>query len=99
MRRRAGSHVERITGEIRGFDEDSGREVQLVGSGTPEELRTLALLVLRAAPAELEARHYFFGRGARVEDPRTGAATPRLKDVLRGEIEPFIAGWLGRSVS
>ena len=99
VRRRAGSHVERITGEIRGFDEDSGREVQLVGSGTPEELRTLALLVLRPAPAELEARHYFFGRGARVEDPRTGAATPRLKDVLRGEIEPFIAGWLGRSVS
>jgi len=99
VRRRAGTYVERITAEIRGFDEDSGREVHLVGSGTSEELQALALLVLRGAPAEAEARHYFFGRGARVEDPRTGAATPRLKDVLRGEIEPFIAGWLGRSVS
>jgi len=99
VKRRVGAHVERVTRELRGFDEDSGREVELAGSGSLEELRALALLVLRAAPADVEARHYFFGRGARVEDPRTGTATPRLKDVLRGEIEPFIAGWLGRSVS
>jgi len=99
VKRRAGTHVPRVIAELRGFDEDSGREVQLAGGATADELRALALLVLRPAAADVEARHYFFGRGARVEDPRTGAATPRLKDVLRGEIEPFITGWLGRSVS
>ena len=43
-----------------------------------------------------EARRYFMGRGARAEDPRTGAGTPRIKDVMRGEIDLFIAAWLAR---
>ena len=97
VRRRAGTHVERVTAEMRAFDEETGREVELVGGVSLDELRSLAFLVVRPGPADVEARHYFFGRGARVEDPRTGTSTPRLKDVLRGEIEPFIAGWLGRS--
>jgi hypothetical protein len=36
------------------------------------------------------------GRGARVEDPRTGEGTPRVKDVMRGEIDLFIAAWIAR---
>ncbi len=39
---------------------------------------------------------YFVGRSPRVEDPRTGEATPRVKDVLRGEIDVFIAAWMTR---
>ena len=34
--------------------------------------------------------------GARVEDPRTGEGTPRVKDVMRGEIDLFIAAWIAR---
>jgi ATP-dependent Clp protease ATP-binding subunit ClpC len=97
VKRRAGAHVERVTGEVHAFDEETGREVDLLGGISLDELRALAFLVVRPGPGDVEARNYFFGRGARVEDPRTGTATPRLKDVLRGEIEPFIAGWLGRS--
>ena len=89
--------MERVTAEVHAFDEETGHEVDLVGGVSLDELRALALLVVRPGPADVEARNYFFGRGARVEDPRTGTATPRLKDVLRGEIEPFIAGWLGRA--
>lgn len=99
VKRRTGIHVEKVTAELRAFDEETGREVALVGGVSLDELRSLASLVVRPGPAEVEARHYFFGRSARVEDPRTGTATPRLKDVLRGEIEPFIAGWLGRSAN
>ena len=89
--------MERVTAEFHAIDEETGREVNLAGGVSLDELRTLASLVIRPAPGDVEARNYYFGRGARVEDPRTGTATPRLKDVLRGEIEPFIAGWLGRS--
>jgi hypothetical protein len=99
VKRRNGTHVEKVIGELRAFDDHTGREVELMGGVSLDELRSLAFLAVRPGPADVEARHYFFGRGARVEDPRTGTATPRLKDVLRGEIEPFIAGWLGRSGS
>ena len=96
VKRRAGAHVERVTAEVHAFDEETGREVDLAGGVSLDELRALAFLAVRPGPGDVEARNYYFGRGARVEDPRTGTATPRLKDVLRGEIEPFIAGWLGR---
>ena len=29
-------------------------------------------------------------------DPRTGEGTPRVKDVMRGEIDLFIAAWIAR---
>jgi ATP-dependent Clp protease ATP-binding subunit ClpC len=99
VRRRAGRYVERITTEFHGTDDDSGREVELLGGGGPEEMRTLAAVVLRSTPPASDARNYFFGRAARVEDPRTGAATPRVKDVLRGEIELFIASWFGHAIA
>jgi ATP-dependent Clp protease ATP-binding subunit ClpC len=99
VRRRAGRYVERITTEFHATHDDSGREVELLGGGSAEEMHVLAATVLRATPPAADARNYFFGRAARVEDPRTGAATPRVKDVLRGEIELFIASWFGQAIA
>ena len=98
VHRRAGRFVPRITSEFHAADDSSGREVSLAGAGTPEELRAVAAAVLRADTGSVDARRYFFGRAAHVEDPRTGATTPRVKDVLRGELELFIASWFSRSI-
>jgi hypothetical protein len=97
VKRRAGRYVERVGVEASARDDATGRTVVLVGEGAAGELRRIAgaLLHAEAEPAD-EARRYFVGRAARVEDPRTGAGTPRLKDVLRGELDPFIAAWIAR---
>jgi ATP-dependent Clp protease ATP-binding subunit ClpC len=97
VKRRAGRYVERVGVEASARDDGTGRTVALLGEGAPEDLRRIAgaLLHAEAEPAG-EARRYFVGRAARVEDPRTGAGTPRLKDVLRGELDPFIAAWIAR---
>ena len=72
----------------------------LAGACTVDELKALTLAVLDGqAEGGSEVRRYFVGRAARVEDPRTGEATPRMKDVLRGEIDLFIAAWLTRPPS
>ena len=69
----------------------------LLGSGSRESLEAVLrpLLAGQGEPGD-EVRRYHVGRGARVEDPRTGEATPRVKDVMRGEIDVFIAAWLAR---
>jgi ATP-dependent Clp protease ATP-binding subunit ClpC len=97
VKRRGGRYVERIGAEAVARDDGTGRTVTLSGSDAPNELKRVAglLLALEGEPAE-EARRYFVGRAARVEDPRTGAGTPRLKDVLRGELDVFIAAWIAR---
>jgi hypothetical protein len=97
VKRRAGSFVERVGCEVQVRDERGGRALSLVGGEGLEALTAVggALLAARAMP-DHEARRYHLGRGARVEDPRTGAATPRWKDVLRGELDLFIAAWLAR---
>lgn len=97
IKRRAGRFVDKVGAEVSARDEQTGREVRLVGSLAPAELKALTLTVL-AAPTDggHDVRRYFFGSGARVEDPRTGEGTPRLKDVMRGEIDQFIAGWMTR---
>ena len=78
-------------------DERTGREVALAGSLSVGELKALTLAVLAAqGDGGHDVRRYFFGSGARVEDPRTGEGTPRLKDVMRGEIDLFIAAWMTR---
>ena len=100
VKRRAGRFVEKVATESSVRDERTGREVSLSGSGNVEELKALTLAVLDGqAEGGSEVRRYFVGRGARVEDPRTGEATPRMKDVLRGEIDLFIAAWLTRPPS
>jgi ATP-dependent Clp protease ATP-binding subunit ClpC len=71
--------------------------VALSGAQGASELKPLvAALLLGQGESGPEVRRYLFGRAARVEDPRTGEATPRIKDVLRGEIDVFIAAWLSR---
>jgi hypothetical protein len=69
--------------------------VILLGAGNVAELRALAAALLEIPQPAGEVRRYLPDRGARVEDPRTGA-TARIKDVLRGELEPFIAAWMDK---
>jgi hypothetical protein len=100
VKRRAGRYVEKIASESSVRDERTGREVSLSGAGGVDELKSLTLAVLDGqGEGGTEVRRYFMGRGARVEDPRTGEASPRMKDVLKGEIDLFIAAWLTRPPS
>jgi hypothetical protein len=97
VKRRAGRFGERIGSEAKARDQATGRSVALAGAGDAAELRGLIPKVLEGeAEAGAEVRRYFMGRGARVEDPRTGEGTPRVKDVMRGEIDLFIAAWIAR---
>ncbi len=97
LKRRAGRFVERVGAEVSLRDDQTGRQVALTGSLSATEMKALALAVLTGqGEAGVDVRRYFFGSGARVEDPRTGEGTPRLKDVMRGEIDLFIAGWMTR---
>ena len=97
VKRRPGRFAEKVACEANARDEDRGRELRLSGSGAKSELeRLVTTLVDGQGEAGGEVRRYFIGRSPRVEDPRTGEATPRVKDVLRGEIDLFIAAWISR---
>jgi ATP-dependent Clp protease ATP-binding subunit ClpA len=97
VKRRSGQFSEKIGSEAKARDEGSGRSLALFGAGDATELRKLVPVVLEGeAEGGAEVRRYFMGRGARVEDPRTGEGTPRVKDVMRGEIDLFIAAWIAR---
>ncbi len=100
VKRHAGRYAEKVGAEVAAKDERTGRQVALSGALSVDELKALTLSVLDGqAEGGAEVRRYLVGRGARVEDPRTGEATPRVKDVLRGEIDLFIAAWLTRPPS
>ncbi|MHB8875765.1 MAG: AAA family ATPase [Myxococcaceae bacterium] len=97
VKRRAGVFAGRVVSEVRARDDESGRLIELSGTLDAEALKAVAQAVLEGqADSGGEARRYFMGRGARAEDPRTGAGTPRIKDVMRGEIDLFIAAWIAR---
>ncbi len=97
VKRRTGQFSEKVGSEARARDEQSGRSLQLLGAVEARELEKLVPIVLEGeAEGGDEVRRYFMGRGARVEDPRTGEGTPRVKDVMRGEIDLFIAAWISR---
>ena len=97
VKRRAGLFAERLVSEATARDDESGRVLELAGTVPCEALKGVAAAVLDGqGDSGGEARRYFMGRGARAEDPRTGAGTPRIKDVMRGEIDLFIAAWLAR---
>ncbi len=97
VKRHAGVFSDKIGSEASARDEGSGRSLTLAGAGNATELKKLMPKVLEGqAEAGAEVRRYFMGRGARVEDPRTGEGTPRMKDVMRGEIDLFIAAWISR---
>ena len=98
IKRRASKFTDKVGCEAAARDEATGRALVLFGTGTVAELKPLARAVLEGqGGVSDEARRYFVGRGARVEDPRTGAFTPRVKDVLRGEIDQFVAAWVARA--
>jgi ATP-dependent Clp protease ATP-binding subunit ClpC len=98
IKRRPSKFTEKVGCEAAARDEATGRSLLLYGTGTGAELKSLARAVLEGqGGVSDEARRYFVGRGARVEDPRTGAFTPRVKDVLRGEIDQFVAAWVARA--
>ena len=98
VKRRRGRICERIDTIVSARDQASGREVVLEGAaGDP--LAAVAASLVRSRGAVEEVRRYHIGRGARVEDPRTGEQTPRIKDVLRGEIDQFIAAWITHSIA
>ncbi len=97
VKRRAGRLVERVGAEVAARDEKTGREVTLAGALTVQELKALTMAVLAGqGEGGAEVRRYFVGKSPRVEDPRTGEGTPRVKDVMRGEIDLFIAAWISR---
>lgn len=98
VRRRQGAVVERIAAEATAHDDGTGRAVAISGAIGASELQHVAAALLDLPKQQSEARRYFVGRGARVEDPRTGVSTSRVKDVLRGELEAFIAGWMSQKV-
>lgn len=96
LKRRQGRFAEKLGCEALARDDSTGREVKLWGTADAGECRQLALMLLEAPGEGDEARRYFLGRSPRVEDPRTGEGTPRVKDVMRGEIDVFIAAWMAR---
>ena len=97
VKRHAGHFAQRLVCEASARDENNGRELKLSGAvGRAELERLVATLVDGQGEAGPEVRRYIVGRSPRVEDPRTGEATPRVKDVLRGEIDLFIAAWISR---
>ncbi len=97
VKRRAGALVDKVTAQVSARDEATGRELALTGALELLPLESLAVTLLAAqGEGGEEVRRYFVGRSPRVEDPRTGEASPRVKDVLRGEIDAFLAAWLTR---
>lgn len=97
VKRHQGRFAEKLGCEANARDENRGRELKLSGSCERGELeRLVATLVDGQGEPGGEVRRYYVGRSPRVEDPRTGEATPRVKDVLRGEIDLFIAAWISR---
>jgi len=99
VRRREGAFVGKVRTEVTVRDETSGRVMTLTGGAELEEMKDIASRVVKGQGGRVsadEARRYHVGRSARVEDPRTGAGTPRVKDVLRGELDVFIAAWISR---
>lgn len=97
VKRRAGRFVEKVGLEVEATSEASGRSVRLALAPEAAHPERLAAVLLEGQGDSLEeARRYYVGKHARIEDPRTGEGTPRVKDVMRGEIDSFIAGWMAR---
>ena len=94
---RGGRFVEKVATEVSARDEKTGREVVLAGAPSVLELKALTMTVMGGqGEGGAEVRRYFVGKSPRVEDPRTGEGSPRVKDVMRGEIDLFIAAWITR---
>ncbi|MCB9548504.1 MAG: AAA family ATPase [Myxococcales bacterium] len=90
-----GVYVERITARLNVDVPSRGLELKLKGS----DRNTLALLghdllaYLSAPAPPVETARTYGITGGTVRDPRTGATSPSIKDVLRGNLEPFLRAW------
>jgi ATP-dependent Clp protease ATP-binding subunit ClpC len=97
VKRHTGMLVEKLCTQVQAQEQSTGRELTMVCALTLENAKQLAGALMQAnGDSALEVRRYFMGKNARVEDPRTGEATPRIKDVFKGEIDSFIAAWISR---
>ncbi|HHO54607.1 MAG TPA: PCRF domain-containing protein [Deltaproteobacteria bacterium] len=72
-----------------------GLNLKLYGTGRDSlELLARDLGAALASPRpSLEIARTYGIRGGAVQDPRTSASTSNLKDVLRGNLEPFLQAW------
>jgi hypothetical protein len=85
VKKHEGSFLERVRTEVTVKDSSTGRVLTLTGSGEMEEMKDIATRVVSGQGASTdEARRYYVARGARV------------KDVLRGDLDLFIAAWISR---
>lgn len=97
IKRRPGRFVDKVGTEVVARDEKTGREMTLLSSLAVLELKALTMTLMTGlGEGGDEVRRYFVGKSPRVEDPRTGEGSPRVKEVMRGEIDAFIAAWITR---
>jgi len=61
-----------------------------------ELLTDLAQAAAANVPATSDLARVYAKDGAGARDPRTGVRHPRLKDVLKGDLEPFLTAWRQR---
>lgn len=98
-RRSVGEHVERVSARLRLKVPTRGLDLTLRGS----DRSTLTLLgddlvgYLSAAAGSRETVRTYGAAGGAARDPRTRASCPILKDVLRGNLDPFLHAWEMRS--
>jgi MoxR-like ATPase len=79
---------------------ERGKVVEWLGAEEQILSEFLAHLARDAAgvePETPEPARVYAKDGAGAVDPRTGARHPRLKDVLKGDLEPFLEAWRHRA--
>lgn len=72
--------------------------------GTDEQTTAEVLTAIRRAwdtsqPDQLEVARVYSDPGIGARDPRTDCTVARLKEVLRGQLAPFLEAWRSRSAS
>jgi hypothetical protein len=75
---------------------ERGTTVELLGESRPALSHVLwDLRDARAKPAvdAAEVARIYGDESGGARDPRTGVSVPRLKDVLRGNLDRFLDGW------
>jgi hypothetical protein len=79
----------------------SGVSIELMGGDHDTIVAILADLTAqrRQEPRDGSTVARLYGQdGVAARDPRTGARVLRMKDVLKGELDPFLAAWRRHTV-
>lgn len=101
MKERAGPLGLAITCTGRMEIAHSGVTIELMGSDQDTIAAILADLAAqrRQEPRDGSTVARIYGQdGVAARDPRTGARVQRMKDVLKGELDPFLAAWRRHSM-